>query len=178
MPIKFCAQCGTELTQQFIADRERPVCPKCGYVVYRNPIPVSLVVAAHDDHLLLVHRVHAPLAGYWAPPTGYVEMDESVEEAAVRETKEETGLDVVVTRLLKVYSRANMGVILIAFAAEIVGGQVSAGGEDVDAVRFFARDKLPRQAAPPNGQPLDVWFHEIIADVFKATLAPPGRQRG
>lgn len=148
------------------AGRARPACPQCGYIVYRNPVPVALVVATRDDQLLLVHRTRAPLADYWAPPTGYVEINESVEEAAVRETKEETGVDVAITQLLKIYSRANLGVFLIAFAAQVVGGEIRAGMEDVDIARFFARDELPRQPAPIGAPPLDQWFYQVIEDVF------------
>lgn len=151
----------------FESGRDRPVCPHCGYVVYRNPAPVGLVVATRDDRLLLVHRTNPPLAGYWAPPAGHVEIDESVEEGTVRETKEETGLDVTVEKLLGLYSRANMGVTLALFAGRVVGGEVAAEEEEVDGVQFFARDELPRQPAPPNGTSLDLWFHEIVEEVFK-----------
>ncbi len=167
MPIKFCAQCGNELTTKIDGGRERPACPRCGYIVYRNPVPVGLVLATRDDKLLLVHRVNPPLAGYWAPPAGYIEIDESLEEGAAREAKEETGLVVAVDQLLKVYSRANMGVLLIAFAARIVGGTLAAEEAEVDAVRFFARSELPRQPAPVNGAPLDVWFYEIVSELLE-----------
>jgi ADP-ribose pyrophosphatase YjhB (NUDIX family) len=164
--IRFCPQCATELTQCVESGRERPVCPRCGYIVYRNPVPVGLVGATRDDSLLLVHRRHAPLAGYWAPPAGYIEIDESLEEGAARETKEETGFDVVVDKLLQVYSRANMGVMLIAFAARVVGGTLTAEQTEVDAVRFFTRAELPRQPAPTGGTPLDLWFYQVVEEVF------------
>ncbi len=167
MVIKFCAQCGNELTTKIDGGRERPACRRCGYIVYRNPAPVGLVVATRDDKLLLIHRVRPPLAGYWAPPTGYVEIDESIEEAAVREAKEETGLDMVVERLLKVYSRANMGVMLLAYATRIAGGALAPGEDDVDGARFFTRDELPRQPAPANETPLDQWFFEIVSEIVE-----------
>ena len=167
MAIKFCAQCGTELILRFESGRERPVCPKCGYVVYRNPAPVGLVVARRNDKLLLVHRLNPPLAGYWAPPAGHVEIDESVEEGTARETKEETGLDVTVDRLLRLCSRANVGVTIAVFAGRVVGGEIAAEEKEVDAVRFFARHELPAQPAPANGTALDLWFHEIVETVFQ-----------
>jgi 8-oxo-dGTP diphosphatase len=166
MAIKFCGQCGTELILRFESGRERPACPKCGYVVYRNPAPVGLVVATRNDKLLLVHRTNAPLAGYWAPPAGHIEIDESVEEGTVRETKEETGLDVTVDRLLRLYSRANVGVVIAVFAGRVVGGEIAAEEKEVDAVQFFARNGLPEQPAPANGTPIDLWFHEIISEIF------------
>ncbi|MDE3090449.1 MAG: NUDIX hydrolase [Chloroflexota bacterium] len=152
---------------RFESGRERPVCPKCGYVVYRNPAPVGLVVATWDDKLLLVHRVNPPLAGYWAPPAGHIEIDESVEEGTVRETKEETGLDVTADRLLQLYSRANMGVTIAVFAGRVVGGEITAEEKEVDAVRFFGRHELPVQPAPANGTAVDLWFHGIVEAIFK-----------
>jgi NADH pyrophosphatase NudC (nudix superfamily) len=165
--MKFCPRCGTELILRFESGRERPVCPQCGYVVYRNPAPVGLIVATRDDKLLLVHRTNAPLAGYWAPPAGYIEIDESVEEGIARETKEETGLDVTVDKLLGLYSRANVGVTIAVFAGRVVGGEIAAEEGEVSAARFFARDELPVQAAPATGTALDLWFHEIVETVFK-----------
>jgi 8-oxo-dGTP diphosphatase len=166
MPVKFCAQCGAELTLRFESGRERPVCPQCGFIVYRNPAPVGLVVATRDAKLLLVRRLNPPLAGYWAPPAGHIEIDESVEEGTGRETKEETGLDVKIDRLLSLHSGAGMGVTIAVFAGRVVGGKVAPEEHEVSEVRFFAREELPWQAAPANGTPIDLWFYEIVQNIF------------
>ncbi|MBI5652849.1 MAG: NUDIX hydrolase [Chloroflexi bacterium] len=171
MALKFCAHCATELVWQIESGRERPVCPQCGFVVYRNPAPVGLIVATQDDKVLLVHRVNPPLGGYWAPPTGYIEMDESIEEGTARETKEETGLDVAVDKLLGLYSRANVGVMIAAFAGRIIGGAIAFDKKEVDAVQFFARDELPRQSAPTTGKLIDLWFYELVQEIFSALRA-------
>ena len=135
--------------------------------MYRNPVPVALVLATRDDKLLLVHRLNAPLAGYWAPPAGYVEMDESIEQGAVREVKEETGFEVVIDRLYRVDSRANMGVILITFFGRITGGEMAGQHVEVDQVRFFAREELPSPPPPVDAKPLDYWFYDLIKQVFQ-----------
>lgn len=166
MAIKFCAQCGTELTLQFESGRDRPVCPKCGYVVYRNPAPVGLVVATQNGKLLLVHRVNPPLAGYWAPPAGHIEIDETVEEGTIRETKEETGFDVTADKLLGLYSRANVGVTIAVFAGRVIGGKLAFEEKEVDGVQFFAPEELPRQSKPTSGTPVDLWFYELIDRLF------------
>jgi 8-oxo-dGTP diphosphatase len=166
MSAKFCAQCGTELVVRVEAGRDRPVCPQCGYIVYRNPTPVGLVVATRDDKLLLVQRRNAPLIGYWAPPAGHIEIDESIEAGTARETKEETGLDVTVDKLLKVYSRAHLGKLIVAFAGHVVGGEIKPEEEEVSEVRFFARSELPRQPPPVGGTPLDRWFYEIVEELL------------
>jgi len=143
------------------------MCPRCGFIVYRNPVPVALVLATREDKLLLVHRLNPPLAHYWAPSAGYVEIDESLEEGARREVKEETGFDVVIDKLLNVYSRANMGVMLVTCAARVVGGHLAPQAEEVAAARFFARDELPDQPPPVDGKPLDYWFYEMVKEVFE-----------
>jgi NADH pyrophosphatase NudC (nudix superfamily) len=94
VPARFCAQCGTELIVAPAAGRDRPQCPACGFIAYRNPTPVAMAVVEKDGCLLLIRRGNAPLQGYWAPPAGYVEIDESVEAAAVREAREEAGVQV------------------------------------------------------------------------------------
>ncbi len=171
---KFCPQCATELQLKMQAGRERPVCPHCGYVAYRNPVPVALVLVSREDKLLLVHRLNPPLAGYWAPPAGYVEIDESLEEGAVREVKEETGLDIVVDRLLTVYSRANAGVMLVTFAARVAGGMLATPAEEVDEARFIAPAEIPFPPPPQDGKPLDYWFYEVLERIYKGLREKPG----
>lgn len=142
------------------------MCPRCGYVVYRNPVPVALVLVEKDDALLMVHRVNAPLAGYWAPPAGYVEMDESLEEGAQREVKEETGLDVDVDELLAVYSRAGTGIMFVTFTAHVTGGALASQVDEVDEVRFFPRNEIPVLLPPENGTVLDNWFYEVLKRIM------------
>jgi 8-oxo-dGTP diphosphatase len=166
MPAIFCAECGTELVVRMEAGRDRPACPQCGYIVYSNPTPVGLIVATRDEKLLLVQRRNSPLTGYWAPPAGHIEIDESVEAGTLRETKEETGLDVTLDKLLKVYSRANLGKLIVAFAGRVVGGEVNPEEEEISEVRFFTRDELPRQPPPISGTPLDLWFYEIVEELL------------
>lgn len=163
---KYCAACGHELATRMEGGRLRPACPQCGHIVYSNPAPVGVVVATHDDKLLLVHRRNPPLASFWAPAAGYIEVDESLEEGCVREAKEETGLDVAIGKLMGVYSQANMGVFLIAYSARVTGGEVTPAMDEVHAVRYFRRDELPYQAAPVDGRPLDLWFHGIVNELF------------
>lgn len=165
--MKYCAQCGAELILGIESGRERPMCPRCGFVVYRNPVPVALVIAKREDKLLLVHRLNPPLADYWAPCAGYVEIDESLEQGARREVKEETGFDVVIDKLMNVRSRANMGVMLVTFAARVVGGDLAPQAQEVAAARFFARDELPDQPPPVDGKPLDCWFYEAVKEIFE-----------
>lgn len=157
----YCPKCATELTTKLVAGRERAACPTCDFVHYQNPAPIALLCATRRGELLLARRMLPPLQGYWAPPGGYVEIDESVEEAAVREVKEETNLDVVVEGLVDVYSRADAGIILIVYYGQVVGGTPQAG-EDAEEVAFFSRTDVPDQPPPAGGTALDYWIHDVV----------------
>ncbi len=162
----FCLKCGTELATRFIAGRERLACPNCDFVYYRNPVPIAVAQATWEGQLLLVKRLIEPLKGYWAPPGGYVEYDESVEEALVREIKEETNLDLEIGGLLNVYSKPNTGIVFVAYRGRIVGGEPRPG-EDAGAVAFFAPESLPQQAPPREKAPLEQWTFQVIQDIIE-----------
>ncbi|RME49673.1 MAG: NUDIX domain-containing protein [Chloroflexi bacterium] len=164
--MNYCPECGSKLSMSFVAGRERPVCPTCGFVYYRNPAPVVLVSVTRDGRLLHVRRLIEPLKGYWAPPGGYVEYDETVEDAAVREVKEETNLDIVIEGLLNVYSRPDTGIVFIAYRGRVAGGEPQAG-EDAGDVAFFGPDELPDQPPPAGGTELDRWSFQVISDIVE-----------
>lgn len=164
MTARYCSQCGDHLITGFVAGRQRLYCSSCGFILYRNPLPVGMAVVEHNGRLLLIRRANPPLKGYWAPPTGYVEIDESVEEATVRETQEETGLEIILGDLLGVYSEAGSGIVLIAYNGRVREGQLRAGEEALD-VSFFAPGKIPAQPPPQDGPALDKWFFGVIETV-------------
>ncbi len=80
----YCARCGTPMRRQLVDDRERDVCPACGFILYRNPVPAVGVVVALEGRVELVRRRYEPRAGCWALPAGFMELSESAEEAAAR----------------------------------------------------------------------------------------------
>ena len=109
---------------------------------------VDVVVVKHGE-VLLVKRRFDPYAGYWTLPGGFVEEDETVEEAAVREVLEETGLEVELNSLIGVFSdpgRDPRGrVISVAFSAVPVGGELRES-EESSEVGWFPISRLPRLA--------------------------------
>ncbi len=142
---KFCPRCGHPLEQRKVGDRTRPVCPQCGFVFYINPTPAAGTLVEDNGHVLLIRRAVDPRAGYWALPAGYMEADESAEEAAIRETREETGLEVALDALLNVYSfedATHQRGVLILYRAHVVGGKLQPGDDAKDA-RWFAPHELP-----------------------------------
>ncbi|MCF8199466.1 MAG: NUDIX hydrolase [Sulfuritalea sp.] len=132
-------------------------------VFYRNPTPVTLTVVKHEEQLLLVRRALSPLKDYWAPPGGYVECGESLTEAAIREVREETGLDVEIDGLIDVFSQADVDVIIIAFRAHSVEGHPVAA-DDASELSLFKQGELPLEPAPKNGTSTDKWFYKVIRE--------------
>ena len=141
----FCPRCGHELVREETAGRPRPVCPECNYIVYQNPVPGVGILCEMNGGLLMVRRGHPPYEGYWTLPSGYIEADESSEQAAVRECREETGLDIELIELFGVDSFPEGSLssgIVIFYRARPVGGRLQAG-DDAAAVHVFALAEIP-----------------------------------
>ncbi len=152
----FCQRCGGALAQKEIEGRAHHYCPACGFVVFVDPKVAAAVLVEVDGRLVLVRRGIEPAMGRWAFPSGYVDRGEALEEAAAREVREETGLEVRVTRLVGVYSRPGDAVILAVYAAERVGGSLLAGA-DASEVGLFAADELPPLPFPHDYDILRDW---------------------
>lgn len=142
---RFCMQCGQRLMTAIPEGdtRRRMVCMDCGFIHYINPRPVAGIVPVRraDGHVLLVRRAIAPRIGMWVFPGGYMDLDETTEEAAARETLEEAHLEVTNLRLLGVYTRPEPGVVLVVYEADAVGE--AEAGHETSEVRWFHRDELP-----------------------------------
>lgn len=139
---RFCPRCGGPLSPRLRDGHTRPVCDRCGNVVYRNPAPAAGVIIVENGAVLLVQRKFEPRAGRWTLPAGFVEYDEHVTECAVRETREETNLDVSLERLFGVYMAMDdprTRVVLILYLATRRGGTLEPGDDAADA-RFFPLD--------------------------------------
>jgi len=132
-----------------VGGRVREVCPACGFILYRNPVPGVGVLVEMEGGIVLIKRGQPPFVGWWALPAGYIEADESVEQAAVRECREETGLEVELLELFGVYSfpeGPGPSGIIIFYRARPVGGELRAG-DDAQEVSVFPPDKLPEPLA-------------------------------
>lgn len=169
---KFCPQCGTVLELKPLTDRVRPVCPACGFIFYLNPPVAAGALVEHEGKVALVLRGVEPGRERWGLPAGYVEADESAEEAAVRETWEETRLRVEVDGLLEAFSygrEQNRGVLLI-YAAHLVLGELVAGDDALDA-KWFGPDELPDIAFRTHREVLHKWRQARAVLYRPATLA-------
>jgi len=147
----YCLQCGTPLVPRLQDDHEqRPTCPNCGFVHYLDPkVAVAVVLGDHDGVLLGRRRID-PGSGRWSFPAGYVNRGEVLEEAAVREVREELGLEVRLTGLVGAYSERDSPVVLIVYAGTIESGEARPDGREVSEVRRFPLDSLPADLAFPH----------------------------
>jgi ADP-ribose pyrophosphatase YjhB (NUDIX family) len=138
---QFCMHCGCGLVSAVPAgDRSsRLVCSSCGFVHYINPRPVAGTIPVRDGRVLLVRRSIEPRLGAWVFPGGFIDVGETVEEAAIRETHEEANLRVANLRLLGVYTRTEPGVIVIVYEADAIS-DASAGQETSEVAWFEAAD--------------------------------------
>ncbi len=121
------------------------VCPKCGSVVvgYRNPFPTVDIIIRIGASIVLIARRNPPYG--WALPGGFVDYGETLEEAAVREAREETGLEIENLRQFRAYSDPQRDPrqhnISVVFTAEAHG--VPRAGDDAEHVQLFPLDTLP-----------------------------------
>lgn len=157
--MQYCPQCGQPLIEREAFGRLRPVCPACGHVVFRGPKVAAGALVVRDDTILLNQRDIDPGLGRWGLPAGFVDLGERVEDAAVREVKEETGLDVRLDGLLGIYSDLERNVVLVIYRASISGGELIVGHE-TRAVGFFPPNALPELAFIQNLTIITDWLRE------------------
>jgi ADP-ribose pyrophosphatase YjhB (NUDIX family) len=136
---RFCPRCAAPATIDFPRSLS---CPACGYQWFSNPSPVAGAIPVEPDgRIWLLRRGIEPSKGLWTFPGGFVDLGESVEDAARREAREEIGIDLELTGLVGVYSRPTQRVVLIVYAAVPKGRpEVS---EEATEVTAFAPDALP-----------------------------------
>jgi molybdenum cofactor cytidylyltransferase len=157
---RFCTRCATPLQILPVAydgNREHPVCPACGWVVWNDPKVAVLTVIPWEGGILLGLRRENPGSGRWSFPSGFVDRGEVVEAAAVREVLEETGLNVDIISLIGVYSEPGKAVIVIAYAAEVRGGELQAD-DDLIELRAYDPENLPEMAFAHDTQIVRDWL--------------------
>ena len=143
--IRFCARCGGPLEPRLLkaTEPERLVCVRCSFVHYMDPkVAVGTVISDEHGRIVLVKRAIEPGYGKWVFPGGFIDRGETVEAAAVREAREECGLDIRLDRLINVYSYPGVAVIIIAYAATMIGGCLGCDDEGLEA-RLFEPDRIP-----------------------------------
>jgi ADP-ribose pyrophosphatase YjhB (NUDIX family) len=141
---RYCPRCAGALEPRLLKEREpaRLVCAQCGFVFYLDPKVAACTITLWDGRIVLLRRAIEPALGQWVFPGGFVDRGETVPAAAVRETLEEVNLRVSLTGILDAYSYAGSQVVVIVYAAEVVGGRPEVGDECLE-VRTFAPEEIP-----------------------------------
>ena len=116
---------------------ERLVCVRCAFVFYLDPkVAVGTIVRTSSDRLVLVRRAIEPGYGKWVFPGGYVDRGEGLTTAAVREAREESGLEVRLDGLVNIYSYPGRAPVIIVYAATVIGGSLVIDEESLEAAEF------------------------------------------
>ena len=143
--LNHCTNCGGPLALGPVAgeERHRLSCARCGHIAYVNPRLVTTTLPITESgELILIRRGIEPGRGLWAQPGGFLEVDETPSEGAVRETLEETGLVVAPGEIVGLYARLEAAVVVLVYEARIVGGEQRTSPEATE-IRAFAPGAIP-----------------------------------
>ena len=175
--LNFCSRCGAPLVFGSLPDedRDRLACQACGHIAYVNP---RLVVTAFPitaaGEIVLIRRGIEPGKGSWAQPGGFLEVDETVHEAAIRETLEETGLLIEPGEIVGLYTRLEAAVVTLAFEAKVIGGAATPTPEALE-VATFAPERIPW---PDLAFRTTMWMLRDWIDRRRPDLAWPATEIG
>lgn len=140
----FCSQCGARITRMIPPDdnRERDVCEQCGAIHYQNPRMVVGTVPVWQGRVLLCRRAIEPRQNTWTLPAGFMELNETTAQGALRETQEEAGADIELGEMYTVIDVARVDQVHIYYLATALSDRLDPGPESLEA-RFFAPEEIP-----------------------------------
>ena len=152
--------------------RERLICPICGHIHYENPRVLVACLVTYIDRVLLCRRALEPAYGLWAPPGGYLENDETLEDAAAREVWEEAGVKLTSCDLVLrgVTTLTELQQVYVHFSATTRDSTCRAGAESLDAV-FFEPCDIPwhRLAFPSIARDLTQFLNDRVTTRVRLT---------
>jgi ADP-ribose pyrophosphatase YjhB (NUDIX family) len=161
--LKYCPRCGGPFALEEIppeGGHEQLVCDRCHFIFYIDPKVVVTTVTVDRNRVVLLRRAQDPGRGLWCLPGGHIERGEDPFEAAARETKEETNLDVEIIRLLRIHAVQADGMVELVFEARPVGASRHlAPNIESDDIRFFSLAEIPWEALafPTTRDSLAAW---------------------
>jgi len=131
----------------------RLTCPACSFIHFLEPKLVTVVVVQYNGTFLLGRRNIDPAKGQWSFISGYMDRGEKVEEAAIREVKEETNLDIQLDQLIGIYSERGNPHVVIAYRASVLNNDIrpmTAQPDEVSELAFFTLEQIPLLAFPAD----------------------------
>jgi ADP-ribose pyrophosphatase YjhB (NUDIX family) len=142
--IKYCKACGGEAPYSQPPDdnRERAICQVCGTIHYENPLNVVGTLPVWNDKVLLCRRNIEPRKGFWTLPAGFMELGETTEEGAIRETVEEAGARIDLRGLFTVLNVVQVGQVHFFYRADLRDTDFAPGPETIEA-QLFREDEIP-----------------------------------
>jgi ADP-ribose pyrophosphatase YjhB (NUDIX family) len=183
--MKYCSECGTAITRRWVASEccERYLCSSCGTTHYQNPRVIVGAIICCSGRILMCRRSQEPAIGKWIPPTGFLEVGETLQQGAARETFEETGVivDPAQLELLSITNMTAIEQIAVTFRASFDAPPVIRRGPECLDVAFLAEDEIPaehlawRRSLGDSPQRL---FNEIRTGAFTIRLMSIGANDG
>lgn len=176
---KFCPICSEILSNREEGGRLRPACNNCGYVHYVNPVPGVGMLIEMEGGVVLIQRGSPPHKGEWTLPSGFVEADESAEEAAIREAFEETGLVVEIIELANINSFPEgppVSGIMIFYRMRPIGGKLQAGDDAVDA-KVFQPHEMPILPFRTHREMMTEWLENHASHIGERPTRIPAEIR-
>lgn len=149
MIFDFCTKCGNKLEKVHMGDDECKKCPSCGQVYGTNPFPIVAVLVINEFDEVLLLKQNYISEDKWTIVTGYMVDGETIEEAVVREVKEETGQDVISYNYVSSYYFAPKRLILIGFMARVNKSDFG-HSQEVDDLRWYKIDEVNDVIAREN----------------------------
>lgn len=137
--MKYCSYCGSSRIERKLPLGDigiRHICSDCTSVHYQNPNIVTGCIAAWDRRVLLCRRGIEPFRGLWTIPAGYLELGETVEEAARRELREEAGAETTELKLMALYNLPMFGEVYLVYRGALLSPEIRAGEESLEAHLF------------------------------------------
>lgn len=123
-------------------DRERLTCPDCEFIFYENPKIVTGALASWEDKILLCRRAIEPRKNYWTLPAGFLELEESPEEGAKRESWEEARARIEIEYLIGIYTVRKISQVQMFYKARLLSPEISSGPESLE-VGLFKKSEIP-----------------------------------
>ena len=162
--LNYCSTCGKKNTFEFIDGNDRYHCAHCKTIHYQNPKPTAAIICKKENSILLAKRAFEPAKGEWGLPGGFIELNETLIEAAERELKEETNLKGEFIRIISTCSHYGTlfgDILLIGLEMTVNDFSMMRAGDDAEEIASFDLDDLPNIA---------FYCHNKFIDEYKSSL--------